>query len=724
MKFKRRTSKVKPNMSLNNMKLATKTSIIVVITLAVILSALVGVSILSVKKSVTNAIEGEFTSIATQNGVFVEDIISDANGAAETFEDFIKTTGDNFYEQLKSKSREEMPRDKSAVYNVDILKVNHEVENYILSTSWSLVANNDTIAGVGVFYEPYAFDNDIKDYAVFIGENEAKSKTVLTYGEYSSYSQQDYYKTVIQTKQPYLSKPYINEGITIVTAAFPIVYNGNMNCVVIVDIDVSKFATMKNTDAKYKTMNANVITSDGTYIFDTDVKYSGESMQPYFYKEKEYNSMMEKLKGSEPFSIITTREDGRKVARYCVPVNFFGQTWWAQSYLDVSDLNKDVTQIINLMIVLSLGALVIIALVTIAILRKMINPIQIILGAANSIAAGNLDVELEVKTGDEIGQLIQTFSKMANSLKTIIRDIDYLLGNMANGDFTVESKAREYYIGDFKNVLLAISNIKRNLSEALTQISQASSEVNAGAEQVSCGAQALSEGATEQASSIEELSATITQISQQINQTAKNATDATVVSAQASNELVTSNEKMEEMITAMSDISLKSDEIKKIIKTIDDIAFQTNILALNAAVEAARAGAAGKGFAVVADEVRNLAGKSAQAAKSTALLIEETISAVESGTQIVDNAAKALESVLEGGQKSTELLTEIATASNEQADAVSQITMGVEQISSVVQTNSATAQQSAAASEELNGQAQMLRDTVSRFKLTKENELV
>ena len=302
-------------------------------------------------------------------------------------------------------------------------------------------------------------------------------------------------------------------------------------------------------------------------------------------------------------------------------------------------------------------------------------------------------------------------------IKLPVSEIEMAATKMAEGDFTVDSICPEAYTGGFHPLLVSFRSIADRLNDTLSQISQSSSQVANGSEQVSSGAQSLSQGATEQASSVEQLAATISEISDKVKQNAESAGQANNMADTVSAEMNTSNQKMQHMIDAMSDISNCSNEISKIIKTIEDIAFQTNILSLNAAVEAARAGAAGKGFAVVADEVRNLASKSAEASKNTAALIENSLKAVENGTHIADETAKSLVQAVDKVSEMTVIISQISEASSNQADSISQITTGIDQISSVVQINSATAQESAAASQELSGQSQLMKDLIGKFKL-------
>lgn len=355
--------------------------------------------------------------------------------------------------------------------------------------------------------------------------------------------------------------------------------------------------------------------------------------------------------------------------------------------------------------------------------RSIARPINACTDRLKLLATGDLQSPVPVITSrDEMGMLGEATKTIVTGLQGIIDDETYLLGEMAAGNFNVKSTGAHYYIGDFTPLLLSIQKIISSLNNVLYRINESAEQVASGSDQVSGGAQALSQGTTEQASSVEELAATITEISKQVKDNAENAASASQKSNAAGDEVGRSNQKMEELICAMDGIFLSSQEIGKVIKTIEDIAFQTNILALNAAVEAARAGAAGKGFAVVADEVRNLSGKSAEAAKSTTELIENSIQAVENGTHLADEMAGSLKLVVAGTKDIVGTVNKIAAASNEQAHSIMQVTLGIEQISAVVQTNSATAEQSAAASEELSGQAQILKGLVSRFTLS-DNEL-
>ncbi|MEG3029899.1 MAG: methyl-accepting chemotaxis protein [Oscillospiraceae bacterium] len=487
--------------------------------------------------------------------------------------------------------------------------------------------------------------------------------------------------------------------------------------VVVGVIDGSFLSDITNKISIGETGQAYIVNAEGTTIADKDYNLvlSGENS---IEQSKTDASLTEfakvdkaALEGKATFG--KAKYNGVDNFIYSTPIA--GTTWALGVFADQKEFMGMIYTAVYICIAIAAVLLVLSIIVMVGFSNKIIKPIKQIEKAVQEVAKGNFDVEVTHKSRDELGIMADALRQMISATSAIINDTSRGLSEMARGNFDIVPTVE--YVGVYKKLEDAIVKIIISLSETLGSIKLSAEQVSSGSDQVASGAQALSQGATEQASAIEELSATIAEMSHQIEGTAGNAQKANGFAQQAGVGVSSGNEKMNEMIVAMSEISSKSNEIGKIIKTIDDIAFQTNILALNAAVEAARAGSAGKGFAVVADEVRNLAQKSAEAAKNTTALIEGSITAVAKGTQIADDTAKALEVVVEKSSQVTDIIAQISTASATEAEGARQVTIGVDQISSVVQTNSATAEESAAASEELSSQAQLLNDLVSKFRL-------
>ena len=569
------------------------------------------------------------------------------------------------------------------------------------------------------------------DYDYYIDVNAINQVSECVNDEKKDYSSDENYKSCYSENKVIFTDPYVytlNENTYLVSDIYVPIHTTdiakNVMGVLHVKLNVDVFSDVIGNISIGETGYAIVVDRNGYVIAQPDSTLLTEHLNyiTLAQDDSSYSSIAEctgkAINGETGFAEV--KLDGKDKFVSYAPIE--DTNGW--SCLMIATPSEHTGNIYNSIIIGSIVAaicFVLSVLLIIAIVKKIIKPVKQCSDQIVTLSHGDLHqppLDFGNNIDKEISQLSESTNLISKNINEVITDINNMLESLGKGDLTY--KPADVYFGDFAPLKDSYEHIMISLNKIMNNINKAGQLVATGSQQVADAAGNLSGGATKQAASVEELSASLNEVAEKVNRNAARATDAADNSAKATSLVESGNEQMNGLLDAMREIDDTSKEIAKIIRTIDDISFQTNILALNAAVEAARAGEAGKGFAVVADEVRNLAGKVADAASTTTELIKNSIKAVENGTKIANQTAETLKEIVTTTTETTGLVSDISTACAQQAEAIEQITVGVDQISSVVQTNSATSEECAAFAQELSVQANVLDDMVSKFVIDKD----
>ncbi len=697
-------------------KLTTKLALQIGIALILVFTILITLTTTMMRGIVQSQASSNLRLTAQSNAIMLQDMLTSAEIANQNIVDYLTK---RFEDYIANPLEEDMETaiNSEVVDGLVLSLSSYQTESYFLNTFWSQVNNNDLIFGMGAMFAPYAFDQRLDKFGIYVDRESAAIKSSDVYFD-DDYFNADYYTTSVERGKTYITEPYIYEGSSILTVATPIILQDMLIAVVTTDIDLNAFTALTIAEGEFDSLFTSVINENMNYIIDLD--------SPELTGTSYYNNFTDQAAQDEFDSYIAQKQPfAHNVLGFTIyynPITIGDITWWTQSGISDVNLFADTTFLTYLLIGACLVSFVILLFLTIIITSRLLSPLKTLMTVSDNITKGSFTNKLSVKSADEIGVLSNRFNKMSDNLERLVAEIQSLLYQMSQSDFDLSSISdNDLYVGELAEIKSSFVKISQQISLTMNDIKDIAFEVTQSAEQVAYGAQTLAQGTTEQAANIEVLKSSIEDLSEHINKNGEYTIAATELTKSSEQIVITNRTKINDLMKAISEIEASSTNIGKIIKTIEDIAFQTNILALNAAVEAARAGEAGKSFSVVADEVRNLAQKSADATKSTAAHINATLSLVKTGITLAKDANSSFESVSDAQKEYADLIDKISTVSQQQLLSVDSISHNIQEVSEVVQTNAATSQQSAAASEELSVQATTLSNLVSHFKLIDKN---
>lgn len=675
-----------------------KTTMVAIMALAILV--VVGVQQViqytNVRRATLNISKREIASLAVNNADEISDYLSLAMSAAQTVADYAVNYSDMTFETINSEIQPLLIAGMKAS-KADLLWVQHA---------------------------PGVLEGSPKG-TEFGAKLDANGNILYYSGNTAAaYQEEDYYtiprdKGIIHVSD--LHKSAIT-GDQVICVTIPF-YNdiGTFLGIVGYNYNIENLSNLEYNEGIYPHSWTFTTTQDGCYVYHG--MDSGKVGAKLDANDDGAKTMFEALKSDKEEFINNTRynaNDNTPAIKVSAPITIDGTDmhWTTFMVVTLDELHQEANGILQIGLIASCVGAVLLLVVLFLYVRYALKPLDDLMEQGKRLAEFDFSEGKQKKlSNDEIGRLSQIFNSANAELRFVIQDMVYLLDEMAQLNYNVKSKDTERYQGDFKPLLETLRKINHNISVDYALTGRIAQNVAEGAEQVSSASQAMSQGSTEQAAAVEELAATISEISNHIKHNDENAQQSGKASKEAMALIQGSAENMDELMESMKTVANKSEDISKIIKTIDDIAFQTNILALNAAVEAARAGDAGKGFAVVAEEIRNLAGQAADAAKGTAALINEAVTAIEKSNELCEETGSGMGNVVTGAKQTLDLIEQIVSASHEQADAVNQVNDGINQISDVVQHNTATAEETAAASEELTAEAEHLAAEVSKARI-------